>query len=73
MGYISFGAMSNPEVAALAAVNPATAMIPADERSAKRQRTLNSLTSKMTLMDSYGLLVHGGGLPLTEGEPLGCH
>lgn len=67
--------MSNPALTALAAVSPAAAMIPADERSAKRQKTLNSLIevpSKMTLMDSHGLMVHGGGFELTEDESLGC-
>lgn len=67
--------MSNPALTALASVNPPAAMIPADERSAKRQKTLNSLIevpSKMTLMDSHGLMVHGGGFQLTEDESLGC-
>ncbi len=76
MDYIRFGAMTNPDVPSLAAINPAAAMIPADERTAKRQRTLNSLIevpSKMDLLDSHGLMVHGGGVTLTEDECLGCH
>ena len=66
--------MSNPAAPALAAVNPAAATIPADERSAKRQKVLNSLIevpSKNYLLESNGLMIHGGADSLNEDECLG--